>query len=141
MVPKSMLSLYSNGQTNGLVVHSGYADTQVVPIFEGYPLEHAARSLPIGGHHVSLCLMKLMNNRGYDFNHFHDRENIRNIKENCCYYSVDYEKELAAYNQSMDKSYTLPNGLVATVGSEALVFQIKNVLVSKSKNDYNQTCL
>lgn len=119
VVPNSMLSLYSNGQTNGLVVHSGHEETQVVPIFEGYPLEHAVRSLPVGGHHISLFLMKLMNERGYDFNHFYDLENLRDIKENCCYYSVDYEKELTTYSQSMDQFYTLPNGIVATVSSEA----------------------
>lgn len=152
-MPKPVLSLYSNGQTNGLVVHSGYKNTQVVPIFEGYPLEHAVRRLPIGGHHISLYLMKLLNDRGYEFNHFHNLENLRFMKEKCCYYSADYEKELATYRKDMEQSYTLPDGMVVKINTEALVYLklmivLKDLsilkifrLILKFKTDYKQIYL
>jgi len=37
----SSLSLFSTGQTTGLVVETGHSQSTVVPIFEGYPILHA----------------------------------------------------------------------------------------------------
>lgn len=124
LVPKSVMPLYSNGKTTGIVVDSGYDNTHVVPIYEGYPLQHAVRSMPVGGWHVNRYLMQLLNDRGYTFTTMNDWDHVRDIKEKFCYSALDFDKELASFSKNMEQHYTLPDGLVVKVNSEALVLII-----------------
>lgn len=121
LVPKSVLSLYSYGITSGLMVHSGYEDTQIVPIFEGYPLQYAVRKMPLGGYHVSQYLMQLLADRGYgsDGGGPIGLEDVTNIKEKYCYLSIDYERELASLGRDKEQAHTLPDGKVIKINSEA----------------------
>lgn len=48
-IKKSILTLFANGRTTGLVFECGASTTQFVPIFEGYTLSKAMVSAPIGG--------------------------------------------------------------------------------------------
>ena len=45
----SMLTLYSGGFQTGLIVEIGDSNTRLVPIFEGYKIDHAVKILDIGG--------------------------------------------------------------------------------------------
>lgn len=122
VIPKSVLALYSSGRTTGLVVDSGYDYTQVMPIFEGYPLNHAVQTMSVGGWHITQYLMELLNKRGYSFNPSKDFELINNIKEKLCYFALNFELERDMYTEEKKKQYTLPDGMVINVESEALVF-------------------
>lgn len=124
LVPKLVLPLYSVGQTSGLSVDSGYGHTQVIPVFEGYPLRHAMRSMPIGGFHVTQHIMKLLNERSFNFTEMNNWNNIRDIKEQICYCALDYETEMAAFTKEMAHEYKLPDGMIVLINNEALVFLI-----------------
>lgn len=119
LVPKSVLPLYSNGKTTGLVVDSGYDETQVVPVYEGYPLQHAIRILPIGGRHITQFMMGMINDRGYNLTTPKDWDHVIAIKEQFCYCALDFKKELAAFSRDMEQQYTLPDGMIVTVNTEA----------------------
>ena len=47
------MALYSVGKTNGLVVESGEAFTQAIPVFEGNVMAHAKKSVEFGGRNLS----------------------------------------------------------------------------------------
>jgi len=121
LIPKSTLALYYSGKTTGLVLDSGYETTQVVPIYEGFPLTHAAKSMPVGGWHVTDYLIKLLNGRGYDFKSADDRDNLRRVKEKYCYCALNFKEELAAFETDKIQSHKLPDGTVVEIHTELLV--------------------
>ncbi|XP_050062148.1 actin-1-like isoform X2 [Aphis gossypii] len=126
VIPKSVLALYSSGRTTGLMVDSGYDYTQVMPIFEGYPLHHAVQTMSVGGWHVTQYLMQLLNERGYSFNSTKDFETLNDIKEKLCYFALNFKFEKDMYTKEKEKQYTLPDGTEINVESEA--FQSPEIL-------------
>jgi len=122
LIPKSTLALYYTGKTTGLVLDSGYETTQVVPIYEGFPLTHAAKSMPVGGWHVTDYLMTLLNGRGYDIKSADGRDSLRRVKEKHCYCALNFERELAAFGPDRTLTHRLPDGTVVEIHTELLVF-------------------
>lgn len=119
LVPKSVLPLYSHGKTTGLVVDSGYDETQVVPVYHGYPLQHAIRIMPIGGRHITQIMMELINERGYNLTTPKGLDHVIAIKEQFCYSACDFKKELAVFTKDMEQQYTLPDGMIVSINIEA----------------------
>lgn len=122
LVAKSALALYREGKTTGLVVDSGYDYTKVVPVYEGYPLTHTVRSIPVGGRHVTQYLAQLLSDR-IDLVFPKDWKIIRKIKEELCYCSLDFESELDMLSGDK-KRYKMPDGTIVEVTSEAWVSKI-----------------
>lgn len=93
---QAVLTLYSQGLTTGLVVDAGDGVTHVVPVFDGYVLEHLTRRLDIAGRSVTQRLRELLvNNRGYPLlNSPAELETIRELKEKVCFVSPDYAKDV-----------------------------------------------
>ena len=96
---QAVMSLYSCGRTDGVVVDSGDGVTHVVPVFEGYTLPNAVRRLDLAGRDLTEWMMELLNQEQKKrvFSTSADREMAREIKEKACYVSMDYEKELEEY--------------------------------------------
>jgi len=64
-------------------------------------------------------MRKLLNEIGLNFSSSAESETIRDIKEKHCYVALDYEAEVAKYNQSPNNTpYELPDGQVIQVGSQ-----------------------
>jgi|TARA_B110000285_G_scaffold133129_1_gene149361 actin-related protein len=47
--PQAVLSLYSSGRTNGLVIDSGEGSSNAVPVYEGFIIDHAVKRNFIAG--------------------------------------------------------------------------------------------
>ncbi|XP_044253201.1 actin-3-like [Tribolium madens] len=86
----SVLSLYSYGSLTGLILQSGYCESQVYPIYEGHILERAiSRGLPVAGHYLTEFLQDTLAKGGCRC----DYDTANAIKEKACFLSLDLNTE------------------------------------------------
>ena len=81
----AVLALYCIGRTTGVVLDSGADVTNTVPIFEGYALPHAIRTLPFAGKGLTQLMFDHMSSKGVTFSQSNEHEIARDIKETCGY--------------------------------------------------------
>lgn len=132
---QAVLSLYGSGRTTGLVFDSGDGVSHVVPVYEGYGLNHAMQRLNLAGRDLTEYLMRLLNQRfGQSFHSSSHREVVRGIKEELCRVAFTSEeaKEMEGRLSSLETlhDYRLPDGRLVKIGSE--VYQCPEVLFRPS---------
>ncbi|XP_035166845.1 actin-like protein 7A [Oxyura jamaicensis] len=114
---QSQLSMYSYGKTSGLVVESGHGASHAVPIYEGYVLRSITGSVDYAGLDITNYLMQLLHESGYTFTEY-QLNIIEDLKERCCYTSLDLTQDLNLPLKKQQTDYELPDGHVITVGKE-----------------------
>ena len=117
---QSLLNLYYNGKIHGVVVDCGYGMCQVVPITEGFTLQHSSLRLNCAGKDVDDYLTKLLMENGYSFNTKSQLLEVEQMKEKMCYVAFDYTQESAVSSMSseIEKKYTMIDGTEINFGSE-----------------------
>ncbi|KAK3390351.1 actin [Podospora didyma] len=116
------LALYTCGRNTGLVIDSGHCATDVVPVYEGFPLRHAAEQFNVAGKDVGSYLQSLLAGRYLNLlgDKTHREEDlVRDIKETMCRVSPDFYSELIGGGGSEPKSYHLPDGRALAIRDEA----------------------
>jgi actin-related protein len=113
----SMLTLYSGGFQTGLIVEIGDSNTRIVPIYEGYKLEHAVRILDIGGRVLTRYMEQLLESSGWTADSSIRREIVRVLKEKACFVSLDYNKDIRS-GEKYKKEYALPDGSKISLNKE-----------------------
>jgi hypothetical protein len=58
LVLPAVQSLYATGKITGLVVDSGEAQTCMVPVYDGYLINSAVKTMPFGGRDISECISR-----------------------------------------------------------------------------------
>ncbi|GJR45728.1 actin-104 [Tanacetum coccineum] len=134
---QSVLSLYANGRTTGIVVESGDGISDVVPIYEGYAIFNAVRRLKLAGRDITEYMRIDISRRRNIFNTPGGLEIVRDIKEKLAYVALDYEHELRTATKNkyscVDKSYEMPDGQVITIGEER--FRCAEIIFNPSINN------
>ncbi|MBD3195214.1 MAG: hypothetical protein GF317_09175 [Candidatus Lokiarchaeota archaeon] len=117
----SMLTLYSGGFQTGLVIEIGDSSTRIIPIYEGYKLEHAVRVLEIGGKYLTRYMGEILKDSiGFSADSSIGRELVRALKEKACFVSLDYKEDLKRSEQ-YKRQYSLPDGSMITLSKERFV--------------------
>lgn len=108
---QSVLSLYSAGRTNGLVVDIGHGASHIVPVYNGYAIAHANAQFGVTGCDLTCYLDKLLSDRGISLTN----AQLRSLKENLCCVSQNYSAELT---KAEEIQFALADGETITVGHE-----------------------
>jgi centractin len=111
---QAVLSLYSCGRITGVVVDSGDGVTHVVPVYEGFAIDHGIQRIDIAGRDVTRYLRTLLRKEGFNFHKTPEFEIVREIKEKCCFLSTQSIKESAECDKTM---YKLPDGQEIELGA------------------------
>jgi len=125
----SMLTLYSGGFQTGLVVEIGDSLIRIVPIYEGYKIDHAIRILELGGKALTRYMEKILGEIGFSADSSIRRELVRALKEKACFVSLDYKEDLKRVEQ-YEKPYTLPDGSTIKLSEER--FKVPELLFNPS---------
>lgn len=130
---QAVLSLFSKGLSDGLVMDSGDGVSHTIPVSQGQIFQPAIGRLNVAGRHTTEYLCKQLLIAGYAFNSTSDFETVRTIKEKMCYVAHDIERErkLAKETCVLDREYVLPNKQVIKIGRER--FEGPEVLFDPSK--------
>ncbi|KAJ5075948.1 actin-10-related [Anaeramoeba ignava] len=87
----------------------------VVPLNEGYAINEAIMRSNLSGRVLTDYLMKMINQKGFSFQTFEEREIIEDIKKKACYVSLDFQEEL---KNSKETDYQLKDGKIIKLGNE-----------------------
>nr|XP_012613185.1 actin, cytoskeletal 3-like isoform X1 [Microcebus murinus] len=103
----------------GTTIESGEGVTYSVPIVDGCPLHQSIFQVDVAGQDLTLYLCKLLADNGHLLVGTGDREWVRDMKENCCYVALDFDKEkMKTDSPSHQQKYQLPDGQEITLGQE-----------------------
>eukprot|EP01006_Ploeotia_vitrea_P010276 TRINITY_DN26665_c0_g1_i1.p1 TRINITY_DN26665_c0_g1~~TRINITY_DN26665_c0_g1_i1.p1 ORF type:complete len:387 (-),score=34.99 TRINITY_DN26665_c0_g1_i1:90-1250(-) len=120
IVVQAVMSLYSGGRETGVVVDCGDGITHIVPVWEGFTCRKAILRNETAGRDLTEFMMDLLTNDcDHPFTTSSDREVARQIKENLCFVSKDFEDDLVKIENDIscyDEEYELPDGKVLYIG-------------------------
>ena len=115
---QQVLSLQASGRLNGCVVDSGEGLTRIVPIVDGHATMSGIDKMYVEGRHLKDYLRKILGERGYSFSTKAEAEALQNIREQLAYTALDFNLEMRKAPTALEKSLTLPDGKVITLGNE-----------------------
>ena len=100
-----LLSLYSTGRITGVTVNIGDGVCSIVPVYEGYVVQHASFQLDISGCNLTDYLARLLIQEGHGI--VVERDNTCNVKEKVCY--------VEPHADGVSKFYKLQYGTVIAI--------------------------
>ena len=117
---QNVLALFASGNTSGFTIDSGAGGTRLVPIEEGYIINHAIKTMKIGGDDITNHMIRFMNNDGFSFKSKKDAEIVQNIKESFGYVATDFEEECNTINfQKIQSEFFTPESVASPCPSKS----------------------
>ncbi|XP_042017132.1 actin-related protein 4-like isoform X2 [Salvia splendens] len=159
LAKNAVLTSFASGRATSLVVDCGGGSTTVVPVHDGYVLQKAVSTSPIGGDFLSDCLLKSLESKGlsikprYAFKRkevrpgefqivdldlpnttesyklYSQRVIVSDIKE-CVCRAPDTPYDDTSYSNIPMTPYELPDGQTIEIGADR--FKIPDILFNPS---------
>jgi actin-related protein len=104
---------------------------QIIPVNAGVIEQHAAVQLKKGVTNINKYLSDLLEEKGHYFQTAKEQEEVRMIKEKCCYVALNYERELMRPESEIVVPFKLRSGEVIQVGQER--FKCPELLFNPAK--------
>ena len=104
---QAVFPLISKGCFTGFSLESGEGITQLVPVYDGFALNHAARKFSLSGSDLSEYMLLLLRDKNYRFSSLSEINLAKAIKEKVCYVAENCEKEK---NEIEISDFILPDG-------------------------------
>lgn len=102
---QNVFAVYGTKRTTGLSCDIGDSVTSIVPVYEGYSIQGAFKTIDLGGSDITNRLQQLLNENGKNFVSKDEKEIVYDIKENCGRVAPDGDKKIVDYD-----IFKLPNG-------------------------------
>ncbi|XP_064586360.1 actin-like protein 10 [Zonotrichia leucophrys gambelii] len=112
------LSLCAHGRVTGLAVEAGAAVSHVTSVWGGQTLRKGTRSLGVAGNHLSRYLHQLLLQQSHTQPSVLTKKVLTQLKEQCCYVSLDYEGDLEEEGSHHPARFQTPDGRWITLGKE-----------------------
>ncbi|KAK8543350.1 hypothetical protein V6N13_136133 [Hibiscus sabdariffa] len=159
LAKNAVLTSFASGRATSVVIDSGGGSTTVAPVHDGYVLQKAVSSSPIGGEFLTDCLMKSLESKGilikprYSFKRkeiqpgvfqtvdvdlphttesyklYSQRVIASDIKESVCR-APDTPYDESSYSNIPMTPYELPDGQTIEIGADR--FKIPDILFNPS---------
>lgn len=113
----SLLTMYSGGFQTGIVVEMGAGANRIVPIYEGYILDHAVQIVRTGGTVIDHFMLQEVKNAGFSAETSVQRQIVRVLKEKACFCSLDYDEDMSN-RRRYEKEFSMPDGSIVTLDEE-----------------------
>jgi actin-related protein len=115
----ALLTMYSGGFDTGLIVDMG-ASIRITPIYKSYILQHAVKSLPLGGNTLDNFMETKLQALGLPVDSAVQKKIVRELKEQACFTSLDYATDIQQ-PERFQKEFTLPDSTTITIGPERFI--------------------
>jgi centractin len=116
---QAVLSLYSTGNTTGVVLDIGDGVTHCCPVYEGYTIREACTRVDFGGRDVTNYLQLLLRQHGTFLDTSAEFEMVREIKEqHCVVEKIKRDESARSGASSVAVKAKLPDGTEIQLGRE-----------------------
>eukprot|EP00055_Hartaetosiga_balthica_P016735 m.106915 g.106915 ORF g.106915 m.106915 type:complete len:433 (-) comp9166_c0_seq1:1636-2934(-) len=122
---QAVLSLYSSGNTTGVVLDCGDGVTHAVPVYEGFAVKNAITRVDIAGRDVTRYLQLLLRREGHIFKTSAEFDIVRTIKEKACFVSENADR-MENHKEQHTIDYVLPDG--KTIKLDSVRYRAPEVL-------------
>jgi actin-related protein len=140
---QAVLTLVGRGDVTGCCVNAGGGVTEVVPIFQSYPMRHAYQRIAWAGTDVTQWLGRELHKSGIALETSADALIVEKIKEEVCKVSLNYDEEREELNAN-PKDYTLPDATTIQLREEIVTCSevlFNPILAGKDLPGHHQLCM
>jgi actin-related protein len=116
---QSVLAIYGNGRSTGVCVSVGDGVTEVVPLFDSYPMRHAFQRIHWGGADCTQWLSRELHKANAALETTADALILQKIKEEMCHVALDYNGESAQLTEKGQK-FNMPDGSPLTLNTQII---------------------
>ncbi|KAL8474842.1 hypothetical protein ACS0TY_031316 [Phlomoides rotata] len=141
LAKNAVLTSFASGRSTALVVDCGGGSTTVAPVHDGYVLQKAVATSPIGGDLLTDCLLKSLEQKGISivdldlpnttesYKLYSQRVIVGDIKD-CVCRAPDTPYDETSYSNIPMTPYELPDGQTIEIGADR--FKIPDILFNPS---------